>query len=278
MNTEYRYTLEKGSKKYHCPRCGKKRFVRYVDAETGQYLPEKYGRCDRENKCSHHVNPYEDGYAKAIWEQKEGYNKEWKLKRPAPKKKRLDQLKMAYIPTEIFKNSLKGYEANHFIQFLINLFGNEITDELISRYFIASSKHWKGATVFWQIDTQGKIRTGKIMLYNPTTGKRIKEHIHWAHKALKQPKFELEQCLFGEHLLIDTTRPVAIVESEKTAIIASIYLPEFIWLASGGLSFNINRCNVLKERTVILFPDLNGFEKWSNKAEELSQLATVFVS
>ena len=35
---------------------------------------------------------------------------------------------------------------------------------------------------------------------------------------------------------------------------------------------------MLKGRTVILFPDLNAFDKWSNKAKELSQLAIFTVS
>ncbi len=68
---KHRYTLEKGSKKYHCPDCNKKTFVRYIDTETGDYLPEQYGRCDRESKCSYHLNPYLDGYAKMIWEQEQ---------------------------------------------------------------------------------------------------------------------------------------------------------------------------------------------------------------
>ena len=120
------------------------------------------------------------------------------------------------------------------------------------------------------------------MLYSPTTGKRVKEpfnHITWVHKALKQPEFELRQCLFGEHLLQDITKPVAIVESEKTAVIASVYLPQFIWLAVGSLTnLNAEKCNILKGRTVTLFPDLNGFEKWSSKAKELSHIATFNVS
>lgn len=120
------------------------------------------------------------------------------------------------------------------------------------------------------------------MLYSPATGKRVKEpfnHINWVHKALKQPEFELRQCLFGEHLLIDKTKPVAIVESEKTAVIASVYLPQFIWVAVGSLTnLNAEKCSILKGRIVTLFPDLNGFDKWSSKAKELSHLAIFTVS
>jgi hypothetical protein len=189
---------------------------------------------------------------------------------------------VSFIPVEVFKASLKAHGTNHFVKFLINLFGFEVASQLVSLYFIGTSKHWNGATVFWQIDAQGKIRTGKIMLYSPTTGKRIKEpfnHIGWVHNALKQPEFELRQCLFGQHLLIDKTKPIAIVESEKTAIIASAYLPQFIWVAVGSLNnLNAEKCSILKGRNVSLFPDLNGFDKWSSKAKELSHLAIFTVS
>ena len=178
---------------------------------------------------------------------------------------------------------MKGYETNNFIQYLIKLFGVEITTEIVNSYLIATSKYWNGATVFWQIDTQGKVRTGKIMLYSPVTGKRIKEpfnYITWVHKALKQPEFELKQCLFGEHLINQFLfKPVAIVESEKTAIIASVYLPQFVWVAVGSLSnLNAEKCSVLRGRTVVLYPDLNGFEKWNEKAKALSDLASFKVS
>ena len=164
---------------------------------------------------------------------------------------------VSFIPVQVFKDSLKSHEANHFVKYLIDLFGIEVTNELISKYFIGTSKHWPGATVFWQIDKSGKIRTGKIMLYNADTGKRIKEpfnHIQWVHKLINCPTFELKQCLFGEHLLHDKTKPVAIVESEKTAIIASVYLPQFIWLSVGGVDgLNTEKCSVLKGRNVTLF-------------------------
>jgi hypothetical protein len=219
----------------------------------------------------------------------------------------------ATIPPHLFQQSLKAYPANNFIHYLTNLFGEEITSTLITKYFIGTSKHWNGSTVFWQIDKDKKIRTGKIMLYNSTTGKRVKQpfnHITWVHTLLNKNRhceprplggeaispFEpsltavppqhsapntqhFRTCLFGEHLISDTTKPIAIVESEKTAIIASIYLPNFIWLACGSLTnLTKEKCQVLSGRKVILYPDLKCFEKWSAKASELSSITNFTVS
>lgn len=279
--TEHKYKLEpyKGmNTRYHCPapNCGKgKTFSLYIDTETGEQIHPTVGRCNRESNCGHHYTPkqyFQDNNISFDTPQPKAYKPRPVTPQPKP---------VSFIPVEVFKASLKAHETNHFVQFLINLFGVEVASQLVSRYFIATSKHWNGATVFWQIDTQGKVRTGKIMLYSPTTGKRVqnlKLPVYWVHKALKQPEFELRQCLFGEHLLIDKTKPVAIVESEKTALIASVYLPQFIWLAFGGISFNIDKCTILKGRTVTLFPDLNGFDKWSSKAKGLSHLAIFTVS
>jgi hypothetical protein len=280
---EHKYILEpyKGMiTRYRCPApncCKGKTFSLYIDTETGEHIHPTVGRCNRESNCGHHYTPkqyFQDNnilldtpHPKAI-----------KLRPPiSPQTK-----PVSFVPIEVFKASLNTHEVNHFVKFLIKLFGVDVAIQLVSRYFIASSKHWNGSTVFWQIDTQGKVRTGKIMLYSPTTGKRIKEpfnHINWVHSILKQPEFELKQCLFGEHLLIDRTKPVAIVESEKTAVIASVYLPQFIWVAVGSLTnLNAEKCTALMGRTVTLFPDLNGFDKWSSKANELSHIAKFTIS
>jgi hypothetical protein len=274
----HQYILEpyKGRNTRHtCPGCQQKdkTFALYVDTNTGEPIHPTVGRCNRESKCGYHYTPKQ-----YFQDNPTGQNqsKPYKPLKPAPVPK-----PVSFIPDMIFKASLKAYEKNHFIQYLISLFGMDTAGELVSKYFIGSSNHWEGATVFWQIDQQGEIRTGKIMLYSPTTGKRVKEpynHFNWVHKVIKQPEFGLSQCLFGEHLLRDKTKPVAIVESEKTAIIASIYLPQFIWVAFGGIGFNADKCQSLKGRTVILFPDLGGFDKWNTKTKELSHLARFQVS
>jgi hypothetical protein len=281
MVTAHKFILEtyKGmNTRYHCPNCQQrdKTFSLYIDTETGEHVHSSVGRCNRESNCGYNYTPkkyFQDN--NILFDSRQS-----KTSKPRPVK--FQPKPTSFIPVEIFKASLKAHESNHFVQYLINLFGVEVASQLVSRYFIGTSKHWNGATVFWQIDTQGKVRTGKIMLYNLTSGKRVKNlelPVYWAHKALKQPAFELRQCLFGEHLLIDKTKPVAVVESEKTALIASVYLPQFIWVAVGSLtSLNTEKCMVLKGRRVTLFPDLNGFDKWRGKAKELSPLAIFTVS
>lgn len=60
VNT-FRYQLPQKAIKSDCPSCGpkhRKTLSRYIDAQTGQPLPDIYGRCDRESNCGYHLNPY----------------------------------------------------------------------------------------------------------------------------------------------------------------------------------------------------------------------------
>lgn len=184
----------------------------------------------------------------------------------------------SYINSNTFKKSLTHYEANNFAQFLIDKFGKDVSGKVTSRYFIGTTR--SGGTVFWQIDHSGKIRSGKIIQYNRETGKRIQEQPPtWVHSALQVRDFNLVQCLFGEHLLKGNSKACAVVESEKTACIASIYFPDLIWLACGGKDgLKASKLQILKGRKVVLFPDLDGFELWSKKAEELRPMLNITVS
>ena len=189
----------------------------------------------------------------------------------------------SHIPFALFSQSLRNYTGNNFIKYLIALFGDEVAQQLIASYYIGTSKHWPGATVFWQIDKKGDIRTGKIILYNSVSGKRIKEpfnHVTWAHYILKIENYNLKQCFFGEHLLSrDLERPVAIVESEKTAIISSVYLPQYTWLAAGSVAnLTAEKCMILNGRKIVLFPDLNAYDKWEEKCEQLSKSMNISIS
>jgi hypothetical protein len=54
---EYRYKLDRTSKKVICPSCKETSFVLYVYADTKEYLPEQYGRCNRESNCNYLAVP-----------------------------------------------------------------------------------------------------------------------------------------------------------------------------------------------------------------------------
>ena len=279
LMNNYRYQLQTYSgmsSRFQCPQCQKNRiFILYIDTETNEPISIEVGRCNREVKCGYHYTPKQYFQDKNI--SVDAYkNNTYKFQNK--KNIIIEQKSTSYITNEVFNQSLQQYKNNHFVIYLNKIFGKEITNKLIETYFIGTSKHFNGATVFWQIDNSGKIRTGKIIQYNSTTGKRSK--LYWVHTAIKQPDFNLKQCLFGEHLLkYEPSKIVAIVESEKTAIISSIYFSQFIWLACGSLNgLNIEKCKILKDRKVILFPDIKGFDKWNKKITEIPSLSKCNIS
>jgi hypothetical protein len=169
-----------------------------------------------------------------------------------------------------------SYRSN-FVRFLCEILTDEQIHSIGENYALGATNNKE--VIFWQIDITGKVRTGKIMQYNPETGRRLKHEsgaIDWVHNKLKKSgilpeDFNLQQCFFGEHLLkLYPVKPVAIVESEKSALIASAVFPDLIWLAAGNLNgLSLEKCQVLKGRNVTLFPDLGAFEKWSLKAAEI---------
>ena len=171
-----------------------------------------------------------------------------------------------------------SYKSN-FVRFLCEFLTTEQMTFIGDNYALGATKNKE--VIFWQIDVTGKVRTGKIMQYNAFTGKRLKHEsgaIDWVHNKLKKSgalleDFSLQQCFFGEHLLtLYPDKSVAIVESEKSALIASALIPNMIWLAAGNINgLSVEKCNVLKNRNVILYPDLGAFEKWSLKTEELQE-------
>lgn len=179
------------------------------------------------------------------------------------------------LQDKIIKQYNNQTNDDNLTTFLLNNFTFDEVQKATQNYYLTGTNlNWNDATTFWQIDTNEQIRGAKIMLYNKATGKRIKEpynHINWLHKAIKEPDFNLCQCLFGLHLINeDYQKNIAIVESEKTAIIMSIFLPDFIWLATGSKSnFKFELLEPLKKRKCFAFPDKGEFNNWSKKAKEL---------
>ena len=274
----HRYILEPYkslSDRYTCPNCQeKKKFTRYIDTQTNQQLGDHCGRCERSDSCGYHYIPSD--YFKENPDHKPTDFEKWATV-PAPPK-----LQTSFIDKLVFEKTLNGYDKNNFTKFLTSTFGVEVAKTVINKYKIGTTKN--GSTIFYQVDLNGNVRSGKIISYNQidslttytkTDCKRDKNIMpSWVHKALKLEAFNLAQCFFGEHLLTDESKTVAVVESEKSAVIASIFQPQFTWIACGGKEgLGTSKIQVLKDRNVILFSDLNGFDKWSEKANEISLIA-----
>ena len=189
----------------------------------------------------------------------------------------------SFVDSELMERTLTNYDMNPLYIYLSGVLSKDETSRIFQLYHVGTSKKWGGSTVYWQIDWKGNVRTGKIMLYDSTTGHRVKEprsYVSWVHTELKLQDYNLKQCLCGEHLLSEKpTKPVAIVESEKSALIATHYMPEFIWLATGGMHgcFKSDVVNVLIGRSVMLCPDLGAKEVWQAKMPLLTSVCSKVV-
>lgn len=155
-------------------------------------------------------------------------------------------------------------------------------DTILKNYLIGHSK--EGHTIYWQMDEGGKLRTGKMMLYKPD-GHRDKEskgNFSWIHTRLHMAgmydpdKVDYKTTYFGMHLIdLCPDATINIVESEKTAIICSIYYghqKQNLWIACGGLSMlTEERLKPLidRGRNISLYPDHDSIQKWRSLAKDM---------
>lgn len=157
-------------------------------------------------------------------------------------------------------------------------------EKVLNAYMVGHSKD--GLTVFWNVDEEGIINTGKMMRYYPPGhakfGHRDKEsmgNFGWIHARLfRAGIYDGENCdvkktLFGMHLLNMAPRAtVNIVESEKTALFMSICyggMARNLWMASGGksmLSREKLKPLIEQQRDIFLYPDHDGVEEWKEQA------------
>jgi hypothetical protein len=259
----FKFSLDKSSKKFRCPSCELKRMVRYVDIETSEYVEDIFGRCDRETSCGYHKKP--------------------DSKESLVNLNTVQNTKVIpdYISPDFVHQSLKKYDENNIVKFLFQHFPKDKVENCIAKYQIGTSKLWKGATVFWQINNTGKVCTGKIMLFEESTCKRVKQpysHISWVHKKIGGQNYQLKQCLYGLHLINyntakDNCNTVGIVESEKTAIVMSLFLPNTVWMATGSkANFKLELLKPLKNKKIIVYPDKGEYTDWNCKTLELQKL------
>lgn len=252
----YYYQLEKGNKKFRCPACQvNRKYKRYI-APNGDYAEFRYGRCDRQQKCGYHEVPNSP--------KKMSFSEYIQI----PKR----QIK--YIERNEILKSLGNYPTrNQLFIYLCQIFEEELVEAAFKIYCIGSHNKYPMATVFWYINHKKQITRGKIMGYDEY-GHRVKEpfsQISSVHKELGYQEFDQDKCLFGAHLVQkETNKTICIVESEKTALIASIFSPEYLWLATGSASqLNEKWFAGITSRNLILYPDRGQEANWTSKVSEI---------
>jgi len=266
MQTKYRYEYEQHpARKGTCPACNRANTFRYMrDAYTGERLPEHFGKCDRENNCGYIMLPNKENYSQHYLNKTQStYKTPNKPMNNQPiQKAKVPDTRIKFIDESVALSTKRKYNANSFILWLQTIFDNDTIKKILKTYDIGTAKD-KNGCLFWYRDVNQKLRTAKKMAYNED-GHRDKKVSYYIHGKLpKEQDEEYKLCFFGEHLINqpdNIDKIVAIVESEKTAIIASLYLSHLncVWLASGSSNGLTDfKMPVLKKRKIILVPDLD---------------------
>lgn len=300
LTTTYPYALQRyqgRATRYTCPACQKSHcFTRYLETATGDLLDNAYGRCDHEINCGYHRSPYKDKSLKSLPCLPSWHSSTTQMRAGSTPTTGLSPLEVYTIPAEVLELSVQPihYQDNALAKLLRKHFGVGDADDLLRRFQLGTSAYWPGACVFWLIDEHGRVRGGQVVLYDET-GHTIKtpyRHTRWVHTAQVERYQRLgmpvptwladytqygqkSPCLFGLPQLATAPacQPVALVESAKSAMLAAFYMPQFVWLATMGLSnLTEERLRPLKGREIWLYPDAGALEKWSQKADSLRRL------
>jgi hypothetical protein len=238
-------------------------------------LSDDCGRCNRESKCGYEYKPKQffadNPTASKFVKNRVSYSRQNTNQTTTivaePKTATFD-----FIAPEHLKATLGNYDRNAFVQFLFDLFP-DCSDEIqavLKMYFIGTYEDY---TSFPSVDRLNRVCRAKLIRFNPATGRRLKGQFDTSSLVRKlklKEDFQYKQIFFGEHLLPKfPNKPIAIVEAEKTAIIASLCFPEFVWLACNSKTWlKAERIKRLGNRQIILYPDADGFELWQGIAAD----------
>lgn len=186
------------------------------------------------------------------------------------------------VQRDYVARSLDRNLSSDFVSFLKLLVADvdKIVD-IVNAYQLGVTK--EGHVIYWYIDKDDVVRMGKVMAY------KLEGHRNKFYTPLSIPKelskrgelsadYAIKQTLFGEHLLNLSTsegKTIGIVESEKSAVICSLCIPDLLWMATGSKgNLQEERLSAIKERLAILFPDTDTdgktYSEWQSRASELN--------
>ncbi len=266
--------------RFRCPNCGRAHsFTRYISRKhyeadgTIKYAGDEFGRCNY-SSCGYQCYP----------------NSEAKYHDAEPR----EVLPKIFYSKDDVRQFRVGASQGNLIRYLLTKIDPYVLQMVLKDYAVGyldkaniyldetkTYKEYRDGTIFWQIDHELNIRRGKVMFYR-SDGHREKRDekrgvIQMMWQVLRRNRGnEPDMCYFGQHLCnLYPDKAIAIVESEKTAIVAACVLPEFNWLATSSINnFNAERLSFLNQvnKPVLVYPDHDGFSEWTSKVEKLRHL------
>lgn len=295
-----------------CPSCGHRRFTQYIDTETGEIIDDDVGRCERINSCGYHYTPRQYFEKQNLKHKNNNTMQKNSINSNITTTEVSLDGSNAVANTKpeidyIHRESIDSYRwvapfiFSALYTYLTGFFASEKVREIFELYRVKGSRYYQSkgsaATLFVYTDADGVVRQVKEMAYDPETGRRVREGQeylvydkslkrhriesvvvpirHLAKWLMYQFNFQNRPCLFGEHILhLFAQKPVNVVESEKAALIGSLFDNSSIWLATGGVHGcqldSLRVAKLLEGRQVTLFPDLNVTEEWEAIARTMS--------
>lgn len=260
-----------------CPKCGSTQFENYVDSYSGFCLDYSVGRC-YSPKCGYDLSP--EAYIKEITEEKKEFTIVDFLFNPKPNN--FNTINPVYLMDTI------GLDSN-FLVYLRSEFSADEVLKAVYDYMISATDDKK--TIFWRIDRFGRILMGKSMSYKSIFSEEKTDECEFIYNTpsmdwlndygLKQEDLdkdynkdlEMGQCLFGEHLIRQyPNKPIAIMESEFDAIILSLSVPNFNFMAIGEFeNFNSKNINPFKDNLIVALPNSGNMKLWMDRANNINR-------
>lgn len=206
------------------------------------------------------------------------------VKPAAPRKEPAPKAMIYWQPKDVVKPYLGHNAENPLMQYLYALPLKEehrwrLQYMAENAYFVGTSikGDTKGWTIWWQIDDEMRVRTGKLMAYSKDghRDKSLDYSFNFVHSMLAKAgkwdkeKYEYRACLFGLHLVdVFPEAEICLCESEKTALICSAFCDpnQRLWMATAGKS-NLKREKleplIKRNRDIVLYPDFDGYDEWA---------------
>lgn len=185
------------------------------------------------------------------------------------------------IPYMRMQASLGRLDKNNYARYLHCVFDNlllpERTDNLLHMYCMGTCAG--GRSIFWRLDAQRRVRTGRVLLFDVATGLPI-SNPQWMHERppFANSGFRAEPVLFGAHLAGRYPQStIWMFETEADALIAALYLhwlgsfpQSFVAIADADCTADLS---VLKNRSLVIFPSRNTYAQWQEKRQLLASHA-----